>query len=98
MEKLKKISVIETALDQWGWSVDINEDGETLIESNVMYINGPRETDYYHTCGFLLTRLSRGATATISSMIAVPHHISLEADFFSHSYHIFMPENRIFGY
>ena len=47
---------------------------------------------------FLLTRLSRGATATISSMIAVPHHISLEADFFSHSYHIFMPENRIFGY
>ena len=51
MEKLKKISVIETALDQWGWSVDINEDGETLIESNVMYINGPRETDYYHTCG-----------------------------------------------
>ena len=50
MEKLKKISVIETALDQWGWSVDINEDGETLIESNVMYINGPRETDYYHTC------------------------------------------------
>ena len=45
MEKLKKISVIETALDQWGWSVDINEDGETLIESNVMYINGPRETD-----------------------------------------------------
>ncbi len=27
MEKLKKISVIETALDQWGWSVDINEDG-----------------------------------------------------------------------
>ena len=57
-----------------------------------------RQFLYHRAVGFLLTRLSRGATATISSMIAVPHHISLEADFFSHSYHIFMPENRIFGY
>ena len=51
MAKLKKLSVIETALDQWGWSVDVDENGETVIESEVMYINGPRETDYYHDCG-----------------------------------------------
>lgn len=51
MGKLKKLSVIETALDQWGWSVDVDDEGETVIESNVMYINGIRETDYYLTCG-----------------------------------------------
>ena len=39
-------------------------------------------TDSFTFALFLLTRLLRGATATISSMIAVPHHISLEADFF----------------
>ena len=51
MAKLNKISVIETALDQWEWTVDVDENGDTVINSDVMYINGPRETDYYHTCG-----------------------------------------------
>ena len=51
MAKLEKLEVIETALDQYGWSIDLNAEGETVIESEVMYINGPRETDYYHTCG-----------------------------------------------
>ena len=40
MAKLNKISVIETALDQWEWTVDVDENGDTVINSDVMYING----------------------------------------------------------
>lgn len=51
MEKLKKLSIIETALGEWGWRVDVDENGDKVIDADVIYINGPRETDYYHTCG-----------------------------------------------
>lgn len=51
MSKLKALSIVETALDQWEWSVDTDENGNMIIESDVQVIEGPRETDDYHTCG-----------------------------------------------
>lgn len=51
MEPLKRLSVIETPLDQWGWSVDVDAQGAMVIASDVQVIEGPRETDDYHTCG-----------------------------------------------
>lgn len=51
MPKLNGLSIIETALDQWGWTVDIDQNGNMIIDSNVQIIEGPRETDDYHICG-----------------------------------------------
>lgn len=51
MAKLKELAIVETALDQWGWSVDIDNQGNMMIQSDVQEIEGLRETDDYHTCG-----------------------------------------------
>lgn len=51
MKGLERLEIIETPLDQWGWSVDVDEQGAMIIESDVQVIEGPRETDDYHKCG-----------------------------------------------
>lgn len=47
MRKLKELAIIETALDQWEWSVDLDSRGKTVIQSDLQVIEGRRETDYY---------------------------------------------------
>ena len=51
MRRLEELAIVETPLDQWGWSVDVDAEGRMIIESDVQIIEGPRETDDYHLCG-----------------------------------------------
>ena len=44
MRRLEELAIVETPLDQWGWSVDVDAEGRMIIESDVQIIEGPRPT------------------------------------------------------
>ena len=47
MSEIRGLSVIETALDQWEWRIGLKQNGEMYVDSNLQYIIGKRETEFY---------------------------------------------------